>query len=99
MASYPVRQYYIEPQTRRKRNTMHTLHDHIVALSREAPDASARLSCTERGEVGRVITRSQLLLEIEAVAQALRGLGIKRGERVALAFDNSPEFLILSWAA
>ena len=59
----------------------------------------ALMACDTEGAIAEEITYGELAEKIEAAAVYLRSLGLQRGDRVALAFKNSPALLILSWAA
>jgi len=59
----------------------------------------ALMACDTEGTIAEEITYGELAEKIEVAASYLRGLGLKKGDRVALAFKNSPALLILSWAA
>ena len=76
-----------------------SLHQHIFELSGKYPDKVALVGCDEKGDIVTRITYDGLSRVMQAAATYLFGLGLKRGDRVALAFKNSPELLILSWAA
>ena len=76
-----------------------SLREHILALSKKDPEKVALLQCDETGVVVAKIRYQELAEKIEAAAAYLQGLGLAQGDRVALAFKNSPELLILSWAA
>ena len=75
------------------------LHEHILSLAQKYPKKMALVACDQEGAIIEEITYGQLAKNIEAAASYLRGLGLKKGDRVALAFKNSPALLILSWAA
>ncbi len=49
--------------------------------------------------MGRVLTYQELLSEIDAFATALQGLGIKKGDRVAIHLPNSIQFPIAFYGA
>jgi len=51
----------------------------------------------ERGE-RRVFTYASLLAEVERAAAALRGLGIKKGDRITLYMPTCPEAIVLMLA-
>ncbi len=76
-----------------------SLHEHIVSLAKKNPEKMALLACDQEGTVVEEITYEGLAKKIEQAATYLEGLGLKKGDRVALAFKNSPTLLILSWAA
>ncbi|MFN8498895.1 MAG: acetate--CoA ligase [Anaerolineae bacterium] len=61
-------------------------------------DQTALIYVTERGE-RRTFTYSQLLHEVERVAAALRGMGIKKGDRITVYMPTSPEAIIAMLAA
>ncbi len=75
------------------------LYGHIAALAKENPDKVALLGVDERGTVVEKITYADLLEKVTAAAAELKGLGLVKGDRIALAFRNSPALLIWSWAA
>src|SRR3989338_548332 len=75
------------------------LRERIVSLAQKYPDKAALVGCDEEGNVRQRLTYQELSRSLELAAAYLAGLGLKKGDRVALAFKNSPELLILSWAA
>jgi len=44
---------------------------------------------------GEVLTYTQVAMRVEALAQRLAGLGVRRGDRVALARPNGPDVVLL----
>jgi len=58
----------------------------------------ALIALNERGEQ-RVFTYAQLLTGVEAIAAALRGLGVKRGDRVGIYMPTMPEAIMAMLAA
>jgi acyl-CoA synthetase (AMP-forming)/AMP-acid ligase II len=44
---------------------------------------------------GQVLTYARVAAAIEALAQRLAGAGVRRGDRVALALPNGPDFVLL----
>jgi oxalate---CoA ligase len=60
-------------------------------LARGAPDRPA-LIVPDNGEV---LTYAQLSARVEALSQQLAGLGVRRGDRVALCLPNGPDFVLL----
>ena len=76
-----------------------SLHEHIASLAAEYPDKAALVGVDEKGNVVEKITYSDLLEKITAAASELKGLGLVKGDRIALAFRNSPALIIWSWAA
>ena len=75
------------------------MYEHIAALAKENPDKVALVGVDEKGSVVEKITYADLLEKITAAAAELKGLGLQKGDRIALAFRNSPALLIWSWAA
>ncbi|MFN8472432.1 MAG: acetate--CoA ligase [Anaerolineae bacterium] len=61
-------------------------------------DQTALIYVTERGE-HRALTYSQLLHEVERVAAALRGTGVKKGDRITIYMPTSPEAIFAMLAA
>ncbi len=59
---------------------------------------AALVYLNERGE-RRVFTYASLLAEVQRAAAALRGLGIKKGDRITLYMPTCPEAIILMLAA
>ncbi len=76
-----------------------SLHEHIAELAQQQPDKAALLACDSSGEVTKNVSYGALVIEIEKAASYLVSLGVQKGDRIALSFKNSPELLILSWAA
>jgi acyl-CoA synthetase (AMP-forming)/AMP-acid ligase II len=46
-------------------------------------------------DTGQVLTYAEAAARVEALAQRLAGLGVRRGERVALALPNGPDLVVL----
>ena len=59
---------------------------------------AALIAEDERGG-RRVYTYAQLLCEVKRVAAALRGMGIKRGDRIAIYMPTCPEAIMVMLAA
>src|SRR3989338_7728151 len=76
-----------------------SLYGHIAALAKENPYKVALLGVDEKGNVVEKMTYADLLEKITVAASELKGLGLQKGDRIALAFRNSPALLIWSWAA
>src|SRR3989344_8293396 len=76
-----------------------SLYEHIEALAKAQPKKVALVGTDEKGNTTEEITYEQLLEKLEAAAGELRGLSLQKGDRIALAFRNSPALLIWSWAA
>jgi long-chain acyl-CoA synthetase len=72
---------------------------HLASLATTNPSKAALLSCDAEGNITEEISRQVLCERIDAAASYLSELSLKPGDRVALSFKNSPELLILSWAA
>ncbi|MER3419870.1 MAG: acetyl-CoA synthetase [Chloroflexota bacterium] len=83
----PTFRWYIGGQT----NLAYNCLDHHVR--RGWGGHAALIYESERGE-RRVYTYAQLLEEVKRAAAALRGLGIQRGDRVAIYMPTCPEAII-----
>jgi acetyl-CoA synthetase len=83
--------WFIGAQT----NVAHNAIDRHVAAGR--PGAAALICADERGG-RRVFTYAQLLHEVRRTAAALRGLGIRRGDRVAVYMPTCAEAIVLMLA-
>jgi len=62
-------------------------------VTRGRADHRAVIGLNERGEE-RVYTYAELLAGVEAIASALRGLGVQRGDRVAIYLPTMPEAIM-----
>ncbi len=51
------------------------------------------------GEEWRAISHAEVLARVQAIGAGLEGLGIKRGDRVALLSENRPEWALADYAA
>ncbi|MEP7199788.1 MAG: AMP-binding protein, partial [Chloroflexota bacterium] len=58
---------------------------------------AALIYANERGE-RRVFTYAQLLYEVERIAAALRGMGVQKGDRIAIYMPICPEAIALMLA-
>jgi oxalate---CoA ligase len=76
----------------------------VTEQSGAAPAESliALLTCGEPGRAalvvpddGQVLTYAQAADRVEALAQRLAGLGVRRGDRVALSLPNGPDVVLL----
>jgi acetyl-CoA synthetase len=76
-------------------NLAYNCLDHHVAHGRAGH--AALISYDERGQ-RRVDTYAQLLAEVERIAAALHGMGIGKGDRVALYMPTCPEAIALMLA-
>src|SRR5215469_1275541 len=65
----------------------------MLRAARTDPDRPAVLAYSERGG-GASLTYGQLEAEVARVAAGLRGLGVRRGDRVVGLMPNIPEALI-----
>lgn len=70
-----------------------TLLDYFGDGARARPDAPVLLF------KGGTLTYGELDAQANAFAAALAGLGVKRGDRVALVLPNCPQFMIAQFAA
>jgi acetyl-CoA synthetase len=59
---------------------------------------AALIAYSERGD-RQVLTYAQLLYQVERAAAALRGLGIGKGDRIAIYMPTCPEAIVLMLAA
>ena len=59
---------------------------------------AALVYVNERGE-RRTFTYAQLLHEVERIAAALRGMGVRKGDRITVYMPTSPEAIMLMLAA
>src|SRR3989338_8098362 len=98
--SHPSPSAALQPRPTTRNNVpIKSLREHVASLAQKSPDKAALIGCDEEGNVVKRLTYRELSRLIESAAVYLSGLGLKKGDRVALAFKNSPELLILSWAA
>jgi acetyl-CoA synthetase len=88
---YPTFQWFVGAQT----NIAHNALDHHVAQGQGG--RAALVYVNERGE-RRVFTYAQLLHEVKRIAMALRGTGIRKGDRIAIYMPTSPEAIMLMLA-
>src|SRR5271157_4628165 len=87
----PTFKWYVGAQT----NLAYNALDHHV--KRGWGGHAALVYINERGE-RRVYTYAHLLHEVERVAQALRGMGVKKGDSLTVYMPTSPEAIILMLA-
>jgi acetyl-CoA synthetase len=85
--SYPTFRWFVGAQTNIAWNAV----DRHVAAGRGGH--AALVYANERGE-RRVLTYGQLKSEVERTAAALRGLGVKKGDRVTLYMPLCPEAIV-----
>ena len=69
-----------------------SLWDNLETSARRYPDKAALVF------FGSVLTYSQLLQKAEQLAQCLRGIGVKKGDRVVLCMQNCPQLVIAHFA-
>ena len=77
-------------------NLSYNALDHHVENGRGGH--TALVSVNERGE-RRLFTYGQLRHEVRRVAAALRGMGIRKGDRIAIYMPTAPEAIMLMLAA
>ncbi len=88
----PTFRWFVGGQTNLAWNAL----DHHVEQGRGGHAALVGLN--ERGE-RRVYTYAQLLSEVERVAAALRGLGVRKGDRLTIYMPTCPEAILLMLAS
>lgn len=76
-----------------------SLYEHVEMLAKRQPRAVALVDCDENGKALEEITYGALPDRLRAAASYLHSLGFKKNDKIALAFRNSSDLLILSWAA
>src|ERR1700690_2466377 len=79
--------------------SLSTLHYHFVECAKKFGSKIALVAIDEKGDVLEEISYRELLETIEVVGCELKRMGLVKGDRIALAFSNSPALLIWSWAA
>jgi acetyl-CoA synthetase len=87
----PTFRWFIGGQT----NLCHNALDHHVARGRAGH--AALIYINERGDRA-VYTYAQVLYEVKRIAAALRGLGIRKGDRLTIYMPTSPEAIMLMLA-
>lgn len=81
------------------RAPIQNLRQHISSLAERQPDRPALVGVDETGRTVEEVTYLELADRMDATAGYLRSLSLREGDKVALAFKNSVELLVLSWAA
>ena len=76
-----------------------SLHGHIASLAAAYPEKAALMGIDEKGNPQETISYGELLEKVETAGAELQEMGLAKGDRIALAFRNSPALLIWSWAA
>jgi acetyl-CoA synthetase len=89
--TFPTFRWFIGAETNLSYNAL----DHQIALGRGEHTALVYLN--ERGE-RRLFTYTQLLREVTRIAAALRGLGIRKGDRLTISMPTTPEAIALMLA-
>jgi acetyl-CoA synthetase len=89
--TFPTFRWFVGAET----NLAYNALDHHIAHGRAGHAALVYLN--ERGE-RRVFTYAQLLYSVTRAAAALRGLGIRKGDRLTISMPTSPEAIILMLA-
>jgi len=89
--TFPTFRWFIGAET----NLAYNALDHHVEHGRGGHTALVYLN--ERGE-RRVFTYAQLLHAVTRTAAALRGMGIRKGDRITISMPTSPEAIILMLA-
>jgi acetyl-CoA synthetase len=89
--TFPTFRWFIGAET----NLAYNALDHHVARGRGGHAALVYLN--ERGE-RRVLTYSQLLHAVTQTAAALRGLGIRKGDRLTISMPTCTEAIVLMLA-
>ena len=87
----PTFRWFIGAQT----NLCYNCLDYHVERGRS--EQAALIAEDERGE-RRVYTYAQLLHAVEQAAAALRGLGVRKGDRVAIYMPTCPEAIVIMLA-
>src|SRR3989344_8502843 len=78
---------------------MQNLYDFISSIAQKNPDKIAVLRCDITGKTEENISYKELQEKIRNASLWLINQYLKPSDSLALAISNSPEFLILSWAA
>ncbi len=76
-----------------------SLWDYVGKLAQHAPKRLALIACDETGTTIEEISYGELPKRLQRAATYLHSLGIEKGDKVALAFRNSIDLLVLNWAA
>lgn len=74
---------------------LHAAGEHLAAHARATPDRAAVVMA----QGGAVRTYAELEDTSSRLARALRGLGVRTGDHVAVLVDNEPAFYDVVWAA
>ena len=88
---YPSFRWFIDART----NLAYNCLDHHVAAGRGGH--TALIYINERGD-RRVFTYAQLTHHVKRVAAALRGMGIRKGDRITIYMPTSPEAIMVMLA-
>ena len=88
---YPTFRWFAGART----NLAYNCLDHHVAMG--SAGRAALIYVNERGE-RRVFTYAQLRRQVEQVAAALRGMGVRKGDRLTIYMPTCPEAIMLMLA-
>ncbi|MCH8244731.1 acyl--CoA ligase, partial [Patescibacteria group bacterium] len=76
------------------------MYAHISELAKKQPNRAALFSCGPDGRTQKQYTYKELKEHIERIASWFEhDLGLQRGDVIGIAMPNSPDLLMLSWAA
>jgi len=79
---------------------MKNLYAHISELAKKQPDRAALFSCGPDGRTLKQYTYKELKEYIERVGSWFENdLSLQKGDVIGIAMPNSPDLLMLSWAA
>ena len=90
-ADYPTFRWFVGAQT----NLSYMCVDHQTASGRGGH--AAFIYASERG-VRQIITYAQLQRQVERAAAALRGMGLRKGDRLTIYMPNALETVVLMLA-
>ena len=76
-----------------------TLYRHITDLAASYPEKIAITSLDRKGDLLETISYHELKKRLEGAVSWLHAQHLKPGDVVGIAMHNSPDLLILSWAA
>lgn len=79
--------------------TSKTLLDHATEIAEKQPEKAALKNFTKDGVLLEEITYGELLSRLQIAAGWLMSQNVKLGDVIGLAMRNSPDLLIMSWAA
>jgi len=79
--------------------SVQNIYSFVLEISKKAPHRSSLITCSQNGTLCQDFSYADLAKNMTHALQYLHEIGIKRGDCIALAFTNSTDLLILSWAA